>query len=91
MRFFQYSLTRRHGRNEPVHPDHVAYYSYATLNLLAKRHGLEVTKFMFYDLGSEHRAASRLILRMINDVCVWFAPQWADGVIAICKLDGEVA
>ncbi len=86
MRFFWYSMTRNHGRNEPVHPDHVAYYSYSTLSLLARRHGFDVAKFMFYDLGSEHRAAGRRILNFINDVCVWFAPQWSDGVIAICKL-----
>jgi SAM-dependent methyltransferase len=86
LRFFHYSLTRNHGRNEPVHPDHVAYYSYSTLSLLAKRHGMEVTRFMFYDLGSEHRPGTRRILRMINDVCVWFAPRLADGVIAVCKL-----
>lgn len=86
MRFFWYSLTRNHGRNEPVHPDHVAYYSYSTLSLLAKRHGLDVAKFMFYDIGNEHRRFGRRILYVINDVCVWFAPQWADGVIAVCRL-----
>ncbi len=89
MRFFWYSLTRNYGRNEPVHPDHVAYYSYATLTLLAQRHGFDVANFMFYDLAGEHRAAGRRILNAINDVCVWFAPQWADGVIAICRLAGQ--
>ncbi len=86
MRFFQYGLTKRHGRNEPVHPDHVAYYSYATLTLLIKRHGLDVADFMFYDLGSEHRPTTRAILKIINDVCVFFLPRWSDGVMAICKL-----
>ena len=86
MRFFRYGLTKNHGRNEPVHPDHVAYYSYSTLNLIVKRHGLDVDKFMFYDMGTEHRAGTPLIFRLINDVCVLFARQWADGVIAVCKL-----
>lgn len=91
MRFFWYALTRNYGRNEPVHPDHVAYYSYSTLSLLAQRHGFDVADFMFYDIGSEHRIVGRKILYLINDVCVWFAPQWADGVIAVCRLAGEEA
>ncbi|MEP6947034.1 MAG: methyltransferase domain-containing protein [Acidobacteriota bacterium] len=89
MRFFWYGLTKNHGRNEPVHPDHVAYYSYATLNLLIKRHGLDVSRFMFYDMGREHRPGLRLILKVINDVSVRFARQWCDGIIAVCKLSSS--
>lgn len=85
-RFVRYGMTKNHGRHEPVHPDHVAYYSYATLNLLVKRHGLDVDKFMFYDLGTEYRGVTPLFFRIINDLAVRFAPQYADGVIAICRL-----
>jgi 2-polyprenyl-3-methyl-5-hydroxy-6-metoxy-1,4-benzoquinol methylase len=31
MRFFIYAFRGKGGENEPVHPDHVAYYSYKTL------------------------------------------------------------
>ena len=86
MRFFWYGLTRNHGRNEPVHPDHVAYYSYSTLNLLLKRHGLDVSKFMFYDMGAEHRPGLRFMLKVFNDVSVKFARQYSEGVIAVCEL-----
>lgn len=86
MRFFIYGLRGRGGLAEPVHPDHVAYYSYSTLSLLLKRYDLAIDKFMFYDLGSEHRQHNRWILNVINDVSVSISPQLADGVIAVCGL-----
>lgn len=86
MRFVLYGVKGKGGKNEPVHPDHVAYYSYSTLKLLLERHHLNISEFMFYDLGNEHRPHNRKILNFINDACVKFAPQWADGVIAVCKL-----
>lgn len=86
MRFFIYGLRGRGGIAEPVHPDHVAYYSYSTLCLLLKRYDLAIDKFMFYDLGSEHRQHNRWILNFINDVSVSISPQLADGVIAVCGL-----
>lgn len=86
MRFLVYGLRGKGGVAEPVHPDHIAYYSYSTLNLLVNRHGLTVDKFMFYDLGREHRPHSRKIINFLNDCCVRIAPQWADGVIAACRL-----
>jgi SAM-dependent methyltransferase len=86
MRFFIYALRGRGGPVEPVHPDHVAYYSYSTLRLLVERHGLEVEKFLFYDLGEEHRPHNRRLYNLVNDVAVKIAPQLADGVIVVCKL-----
>ena len=86
MRFCIYGLRGKGGLNEPVHPDHIAYYSYSTLSLLLKRHSLEVEEFMFYNLGSEHRPHNRMLYNLVNDVCVQIAPQWADGVIAVCKI-----
>lgn len=85
MRFVIYALRGKGGTNEPVHPDHVAYYSYSTLRLLLERHGFDIEKFMFYDLGIEHRPHSRRIYNFINDVSVWISPQLADGVIAVSK------
>jgi hypothetical protein len=86
MRFVWYGLRGKRGRVEFVHPDHVAYYSYSTLKLLIERHGLHVERFLFYDIGREHRPHNRWFLNAINDVCVSIAPQWADGVVAICRL-----
>lgn len=86
MRFFVYGLRGQGGNLEPVHPDHVAYYSYSTLKLLLERHGYEVTNFLFYDLGTEHRPHNGRLRNFVNDVCVRISPQWADGIIAVCKL-----
>lgn len=87
MRFLWYGLRGRGGKAEFVHPDHVAYYSYSTLKVLVKRHDLELDRFWFYDLGREHRKHSPWYVNAVNDVCVRIAPQWADGVVAVCRLD----
>ncbi len=86
MRFLWYGLRGNRGRNELVHPDHVAYYSYSTVKLLIERHGMEVDNFLFYDIGREHRPHNRWFLNAINDVCVKIAPQWADGIMVFCRL-----
>ncbi len=89
MRFLIYGLRGRRGILEPVHPDHVAYYSYSTLKLLLERHGFTVENFMFYDLGEEHRPHNSRLRNFLNDVCVKIAPQWGDGVIAVCTLSAQ--
>lgn len=89
MRTFQYAVSRSRGKNEPVHPDHVAYYSCSTLRVLIERHGLSVDAFYFYDLGREHRPHATLAQKVVNDVAVRVAPQLADGVIAIAKLSSN--
>ena len=86
MRFLWYGLRGRRGKQEPVHPDHVAYYSYATLSELVRRHGLAIDSFMFYDVGKEHRPHNKWYLNAVNDVFTAIAPQWADGIIAVCRL-----
>lgn len=86
MRFLWYGLRGKRGRVEFVHPDHVAYYSYSTLKLLVERHGMKVENFLFYDIGKEHRPHNRWFLNSLNDICVAMAPQWSDGVIAVCRL-----
>jgi SAM-dependent methyltransferase len=90
MRFLWYGLRGKGGRQEPVHPDHVAYYSYSTLSVLVKRHGLTVDSFLFYDIGKEHRPHNKWYLNAANDVFTSIAPQWADGIIAVCKRNGNI-
>lgn len=89
MRFTIYGLRGKGGYNEPVHPDHVSYYSYKTLNLVLQRENLEVKEFLFYDLGPEHRQFVPWYYNFVNDVCVKISPQLSDGVIAVCKLRQE--
>lgn len=86
LRFWLYGLRGRQGEIEPVHPDHLAYYSYSTLKLLISRANLDVREFLFYDVGPEHRAHNRWYYNLCNDICVKIAPQWSDGVIAVCQL-----
>ncbi len=86
MRNVIYALRGKGGKNEPVHQDHVAYYSYSTLKLIIEREGLALDKFSFYDIGKEHRPFNRWYWNLVNDVCVKFSPQLADGVIAVCHL-----
>jgi hypothetical protein len=87
MRFFIYSLRGKGGANEPVHPDHVAYYSYKTLNLVVERENLSVKEFLFYDIGDEHRPHVHWFYNVVNDVSVKISPQLCDGVIAVCGLN----
>jgi SAM-dependent methyltransferase len=85
-RFMIYGLRGQRGSREPVHPDHVAYYSYATLSRLVARAKLEKQRFLFYDLGREHRPFVRVPIRWANDLLVRAFPQLADGVIMECRL-----
>lgn len=86
MRFFQYALRGKGGRREPVHPDHVAYYSFSTLRLLLKRENYKIERFLYYDLGLEHRPHNSWYYNFVNDLCVRWTPQLADGIIAECRL-----
>lgn len=86
MRYLIYGLRGKGGRNEPVHQDHVAYYSYKTLSLIIERENLKVEDFLFYDLGAEHRPFNRWFYNVFNDLCVKLSPQLSDGVIAVCSL-----
>lgn len=84
-RFVQYALRGRGGTVEPVHPDHVAYYSPSTIRVLLGRHGYQVDDWGFYDLGPEHRPHLRRSLGLVNDLCVRLAPQLADGLVFACR------
>lgn len=85
-RFVVYALRSRGGEREPVHPDHIAYYSYRTLTVVAERENLDVKDFHFYDVGVEHRPYLHWWYRIVNDVCVKFFPFLTDGIIAVCRL-----
>ena len=86
MRFLIYGLRGKGGANEPVHPDHVAYYSYKTLSLVLQREDFFIKDFVFYDLGPEHRPFLRWFYNLTNDICVKISPGLSDGVIAVCTL-----
>jgi ubiquinone/menaquinone biosynthesis C-methylase UbiE len=88
MRMFTYGFRGRGGAHEPVHPDHVAYYSFSTLKVLVERHDLKVHKFAFYNTGDEHRRLAPWKQKLANDISVRIAKQWADGIIAECGLIG---
>lgn len=89
LRYIQYVLRGRGGLVEPVHPDHVAYYSYSTLRLLLQRYELDVDDFMFYDIGPEHRPYLQWYYWWLNALCVRISKQSSDGVIAFCRIKGE--
>ncbi len=86
VRMFLYGLRGRGGRLEPVHPDHVAYYSYSTIHHILERENISAKRFLFYDIGPEHRPHNRFYINWVNDLCVLFAPQLADGIIVECAL-----
>jgi SAM-dependent methyltransferase len=85
-RFLIYLLRGKGGTNEPVHPDHVAYYSFNTLKVMLQKEELKVEDFLFYDLGTEHRPFNRWFYNVFNDVSVKVSKQLSDGVIAVCRL-----
>ena len=89
MRMLTYGFRGRGGAHEPVHPDHVAYYSYSTLKVLIERENLRVRRFAFYNTGEEHRKLAAWKQKLANDISVLIARQWAEGIIAECRLSNE--
>ncbi len=86
LRAVQYAWPRRGPLSEPVHPDHVAYYSLRTLELLCTRQGLDVIDRAFYDVGPEHRGGLARRHLVVNDVIVRWFPQLADGIVVRCRV-----
>ena len=86
MRYWQYFLRGKGGSMEPVHPDHVAYYSYSTLKLIVERQDFKVKDFLFYDIPNDQRKFLAWHYLFVNDMSVRFSKQTADGVIAVCGL-----
>jgi SAM-dependent methyltransferase len=85
-RFMIYGLRGKGGQNEPIHPDHVSYYSYKTLSLILDRQDLKLSELYFYDIGKEHRPFNKWFYNLFNDICVRVSPQLSDGVIAVAGL-----
>jgi hypothetical protein len=61
-------------------------YSFATIHRLLDKVGMDVRRFLFYDIGSEHRPHHEAYKNWIKDLLVRFCPQLADGVIVDCAL-----
>lgn len=57
---FKHALRSLVTRAEIVHPDHVAYYSYATLGVLLDRFGFEATAYRFYNYPAGNRLGAFL-------------------------------
>lgn len=91
LRALQYAWPRSGVLSEPVHPDHVAYYSLRTLGSLCERHGLTVHDTAFYDVGVEHRTGLPRRHRVANDVIVRLFPQLADGIVMHCRAASETS
>ena len=83
LRVVLYALRGKGGMNEPVHPDHVAYYSYSTLSLVIKRENLDIEEFYFYNIGQEHRKHLPFHYKVCYDLLTGFSKQLSDGVIAV--------
>jgi SAM-dependent methyltransferase len=87
VRIVPYALRGRGGEQEPVHPDHVAYYSPSTLRLIVQRHGYEVETISFYGLAPEHRRHASRWITLANDVATRFSRQLADGLVLTATRD----
>jgi len=68
-------------RREPVHPDHVAYYSFGTLGSLLARFGFEVIEFRSFSYPTVG-LGSRLIFGLTYKLF----PQSADGIIMVARV-----
>jgi SAM-dependent methyltransferase len=86
LRFAIYGLRGNGGKKEFVHPDHVAYYSYSTLNLVISRENLVVKDFYFYEIGPEHLVNLPIHYRLCDRLFTKFSKQLNDGIIAVCNL-----
>jgi hypothetical protein len=65
---------------EPVHPDHVAYYSFATLGVLGQRYGFELVDCRFFAYPCVSSLTGRLFRALYR-----IAPGAADGICVIYK------
>jgi len=61
---------------EAVHPDHVSYYSFATLGSLLLRHGFRPLEYATFAYGTVDKSVGTLF-RIINKA----APSSADGIL----------
>ena len=69
-------------RNEVVHPDHVCYFSYATLSCLLNKCGYQPFDWGFYWI--EGRKSSKPINAVLKRIP--FLQCYADGICVACKI-----
>jgi SAM-dependent methyltransferase len=77
------SLRALLGR-EAVHPDHVAYYSFATLKVLLGRYGFEAQACRYFAYGTVRPITGRLLGYLYRR-----APQVADGIVIVARKTGR--
>lgn len=81
---FKQALRALLGR-EPVHPDHVAYFSYATLGVLLARFGFALDDCRYFAYPTVGAAAGALFSGLYA-----MAPASADGIVAAAKKERDV-
>ncbi len=69
---------------ESVHPDHTAYYSYATLSCLLARHGYQIVRCSTFAYNTR-LAFLGVLFRAIYRV----RPHAADGILVVARKDGS--
>jgi hypothetical protein len=65
---------------EAVHPDHVAYYSFATLRALLARHGFAVEEARFFCYPAVTKLSAAIFSAIYR-----LAPQAGDGIIVVAR------
>lgn len=81
---FKQALRALFGR-EPVHPDHVAYFSYATLGVLMSRFGFVLSDCRYFAYPTVTASARAFF----NGVYA-LSPAAADGIIVAAKKERDV-
>jgi len=66
---------------ESIHPDHVAYYSHATLGALARAHGYAVAEQCNYRLPNKRPLFAYAVERIASTIC----PNVGEGLICTLK------
>ncbi|MEO0532742.1 MAG: class I SAM-dependent methyltransferase [Cyanobacteria bacterium P01_A01_bin.123] len=77
-------------RYEQVHPDHICYYSFATLETLADRMGLEVIEINWYQFEARDKRLIVKISASLERVFTRFFPWQAEGCIALLKKKNDL-
>jgi SAM-dependent methyltransferase len=70
---------------EPVHPDHIAYFSYATLGVLLGRFGFRLDDCRYFSYATLSGAARKMF-----DAIHRIAPASADGIIVAAHKERDV-
>jgi 2-polyprenyl-3-methyl-5-hydroxy-6-metoxy-1,4-benzoquinol methylase len=77
-------------RTELVHPDHTAYYSFATLSELLQRYDLQVREIYAYtEVSKKSSPLNRFAKRVLNATVHRAFPQMSEGIIAVVENDNE--